>query len=60
MHLKDQSLTGLHQQTAKDFVYSHLYGPGTNRTSGMQFSLGLHQGLSVLNLVINAHLHFSK
>ncbi|XP_032037228.1 nucleolar protein 7 [Aythya fuligula] len=37
MHLKDQSLTGLHQQTAKDFVYSHLYGPGTNRTSANEF-----------------------
>uniref|UniRef100_A0A8B9C2T4 Nucleolar protein 7 n=1 Tax=Anser brachyrhynchus TaxID=132585 RepID=A0A8B9C2T4_9AVES len=39
MHLKDQSLTGLHQQTAKDFVYSHLYGPGTNRTTNEFFSL---------------------
>ncbi|XP_062425908.1 nucleolar protein 7 isoform X2 [Rhea pennata] len=27
VHLKDQSLTGLHQQTAKDFLHTHLYGP---------------------------------
>ncbi|NXJ04419.1 NOL7 protein, partial [Odontophorus gujanensis] len=56
VHLKDQSLTGLHQQTARDFIYSQLYGPGTNRTSGMWFPLGLHLDLSVLNFVINAHL----
>ncbi|NXL88739.1 NOL7 protein, partial [Alectura lathami] len=37
VHLKDQNLTGLHEQTAKDFLYSHLYGPGTNRTSANEF-----------------------
>ncbi|XP_068787825.1 U3 small nucleolar RNA-associated protein NOL7 [Struthio camelus] len=37
MHLKDQSLTGLHQQTAKDFLHAHLYGPGTNRTNANEF-----------------------
>ncbi|XP_021243646.1 nucleolar protein 7 isoform X2 [Numida meleagris] len=37
VHLKDENLTGLHQQTAKDFIYSQLYGPGTNRTSANEF-----------------------
>ncbi|XP_025915336.1 U3 small nucleolar RNA-associated protein NOL7 [Apteryx mantelli] len=37
VHLKDQSLTGLHQQTAKDFLYTHLYGAGTNRTHANEF-----------------------
>ncbi|NXV85008.1 NOL7 protein, partial [Calonectris borealis] len=32
--LKDQSLTGLHQQLAKDFLNTHLYGPDTNRAQG--------------------------
>ncbi|OXB84524.1 UNVERIFIED_CONTAM: hypothetical protein H355_008000 [Colinus virginianus] len=36
VRLKDQNLTGLHQQTARDFVHSQLYGPGTNRTSGLE------------------------
>lgn len=56
VHLKDENLTGLHQQTAKDFIHSQLYGPGTNRTSGRQFSLGLHLDLSVLIFVINVYL----
>uniref|UniRef100_A0A8C4KE37 Nucleolar protein 7 n=2 Tax=Dromaius novaehollandiae TaxID=8790 RepID=A0A8C4KE37_DRONO len=37
VHLKDQSLTGLHQQTAKDFLYTQLYGPGTNRMHANEF-----------------------
>ncbi|XP_042689487.1 nucleolar protein 7 [Centrocercus urophasianus] len=37
VHLKDENLTGLHQQTAKDFIHSQLYGPGTNRTSANEF-----------------------
>lgn len=38
--LKDQSITGLHQQLAKDFLNTHLYGPDANRAQGKQFSLG--------------------
>lgn len=34
VRLKDQDLTSQHQKMAKDFVQSHLYGPGTNRTTG--------------------------
>ncbi|XP_072183674.1 U3 small nucleolar RNA-associated protein NOL7 [Excalfactoria chinensis] len=37
VHLKDENIAGLHQQTAKDFIHSHLYGPGTNRTSANEF-----------------------
>ncbi|XP_067393712.1 U3 small nucleolar RNA-associated protein NOL7 [Emydura macquarii macquarii] len=37
VRLKDQDLTSQHQQMAKDFVQSHLYGPGTNRTTANQF-----------------------
>ncbi|CAM4591790.1 unnamed protein product [Lepidochelys kempii] len=35
--LKDQDLTSQHQKMAKDFIQSHLYGPGTNRTTANQF-----------------------
>ncbi|KAM9304547.1 U3 small nucleolar RNA-associated protein NOL7 isoform 2-T2 [Morus bassanus] len=35
--LKDQSLTGLHQQLAKDFLNTHLYGPDTNRAQANEF-----------------------
>ncbi|KAF1592828.1 Nucleolar protein 7, partial [Eudyptes moseleyi] len=35
--LKDQSLTGLHQQLAKDFLNIHLYGPDTNRAQANEF-----------------------
>ncbi|XP_050771680.1 nucleolar protein 7 [Gymnogyps californianus] len=35
--LKDQSLTGLHQQLAKDFLNTHLYGPDTNRAQANDF-----------------------
>ncbi|XP_077666721.1 U3 small nucleolar RNA-associated protein NOL7 isoform X1 [Eretmochelys imbricata] len=35
--LKDQDLTSQYQKMAKDFVQSHLYGPGTNRTTANQF-----------------------
>ncbi|NXY15818.1 NOL7 protein, partial [Atrichornis clamosus] len=38
--LKDQSLTGLHQQLARDFLNAQLYGPHTNRVQGKQFPLG--------------------
>ncbi|NXA10521.1 NOL7 protein, partial [Sapayoa aenigma] len=44
--LKDQGLTGLHQQLAKDFLNAQLYGPHTNRVQGKQFCLGLHLVLS--------------
>ncbi|EMP40397.1 Kinesin-like protein KIF13A [Chelonia mydas] len=37
VRLKDQDLTSQHQKMAKDFVQSHLYGPGTNRTTANQF-----------------------
>ncbi|NXP64628.1 NOL7 protein, partial [Chloropsis cyanopogon] len=32
--LKDHSVTGLHQQLAKDFLNAQLYGPHTNRVPG--------------------------
>ncbi|KAF1540757.1 Nucleolar protein 7, partial [Eudyptula albosignata] len=35
--LKDQSLTGLHQQLAKDFLNTHLYGPDTKRAQANEF-----------------------
>ncbi|NWI84858.1 NOL7 protein, partial [Pitta sordida] len=35
--LKDQSLTGLHQQLAKDFLNAQLYGPHTNRVPANEF-----------------------
>ncbi|NWQ66416.1 NOL7 protein, partial [Neopipo cinnamomea] len=35
--LKDQSLTGLHQQLAKDFLNAQLYGPHTNRVQANEF-----------------------
>ncbi|NWW71778.1 NOL7 protein, partial [Climacteris rufus] len=35
--LKDQSLTGLHQQLAKDFLNAQLYGPHSNRVSANEF-----------------------
>ncbi|NWI50883.1 NOL7 protein, partial [Calyptomena viridis] len=35
--LKDECLTGLHQQLAKDFLNAQLYGPHTNRVQGKQF-----------------------
>ncbi|KAK4826846.1 hypothetical protein QYF61_011714 [Mycteria americana] len=35
--LKDQSLTGLHQQLAKDFLNTQLYGPDTNRAQANEF-----------------------
>ncbi|XP_024073153.1 nucleolar protein 7 [Terrapene carolina triunguis] len=37
VRLKDHDLTSQHQKMAKDFVQSHLYGPGTNRTTANQF-----------------------
>lgn len=40
VRLKDQTLEGLHQKLARDFLSTHLYGPGTNRVGGKQFSLG--------------------
>ncbi|NXS08165.1 NOL7 protein, partial [Neodrepanis coruscans] len=35
--LKDQSLTGPHQQLAKDFLNAQLYGPHTNRVQANEF-----------------------
>ncbi|XP_074940053.1 U3 small nucleolar RNA-associated protein NOL7 [Phalacrocorax aristotelis] len=35
--LKDQNLTGLHQQLAKDFLNTHLYGPDANRAQANEF-----------------------
>ncbi|NWT04111.1 NOL7 protein, partial [Mionectes macconnelli] len=35
--LKDQSLTGLHQELAKDFLNTQLYGPHTNRVQANEF-----------------------
>ncbi|NXB79218.1 NOL7 protein, partial [Donacobius atricapilla] len=32
--LKDHSVTGLHQQLARDFLNAQLYGPHTNRVQG--------------------------
>ncbi|NXV26727.1 NOL7 protein, partial [Rissa tridactyla] len=37
VRLKDQSLTGLHQQLAKDFLNTQLYGPDTNRVQANEF-----------------------
>ncbi|PKU28728.1 nucleolar protein 7 [Limosa lapponica baueri] len=37
VRLKDQSLTGLHQQLAKDFLNTQLYGPDTNRAQANEF-----------------------
>ncbi|XP_054045529.1 nucleolar protein 7 isoform X1 [Rissa tridactyla] len=37
VRLKDQSLTGLHQQLAKDFLNTQLYGPDTNRVPANEF-----------------------
>ncbi|XP_066180281.1 U3 small nucleolar RNA-associated protein NOL7 isoform X2 [Sylvia atricapilla] len=35
--LKDHSVTGLHQQLAKDFLNAQLYGPHTNRVPANEF-----------------------
>ncbi|NWS15272.1 NOL7 protein, partial [Pachyramphus minor] len=35
--LKDQSLTGLHQELAKEFLNAQLYGPHTNRVQANEF-----------------------
>ncbi|XP_071592474.1 U3 small nucleolar RNA-associated protein NOL7 [Heliangelus exortis] len=35
--LKDQSVTGLHEQLAKDFVNTHLYGPAAKRAQANEF-----------------------
>ncbi|NWW40575.1 NOL7 protein, partial [Panurus biarmicus] len=35
--LKDHSVTGLHQQLAKDFLNAQLYGPHTNRVQANEF-----------------------
>uniref|UniRef100_A0A8B9M380 Nucleolar protein 7 n=1 Tax=Accipiter nisus TaxID=211598 RepID=A0A8B9M380_9AVES len=35
--LKDQSITGLQQQLAKDFLNTHLYGPDANRAQANDF-----------------------
>ncbi|KAM6282596.1 U3 small nucleolar RNA-associated protein NOL7 [Porphyrio hochstetteri] len=35
--LKDQSLTDLHLQLARDFLNTQLYGPGTNRVQANEF-----------------------
>ncbi|GAB0183850.1 nucleolar protein 7 [Grus japonensis] len=37
VRLKDQSLTGLHLQLAKDFLNTQLYGPDTNRAQANEF-----------------------
>ncbi|KAM6410578.1 U3 small nucleolar RNA-associated protein NOL7 [Pluvialis apricaria] len=37
VRLKDQSLTGLHQQLAKEFLNTHLYGPDANRAQANEF-----------------------
>ncbi|XP_074002319.1 U3 small nucleolar RNA-associated protein NOL7 [Numenius arquata] len=37
VRLKDESLTGLHQQLAKDFLNTQLYGPDTNRAQANEF-----------------------
>lgn len=60
VRLKDQSLAGLHQQLARDFLSTHLYGPDSNRVKGKQFSIGGSASRCVLNFVINTHLYFSK
>ncbi|NXM16715.1 NOL7 protein, partial [Ploceus nigricollis] len=35
--LKDHSVTGLHQQLARDFLNAQLYGPHTNRVQANEF-----------------------
>ncbi|XP_030300399.1 nucleolar protein 7 [Calypte anna] len=35
--LKDQSVTGLHEQLARDFVNTHLYGSDANRAQANEF-----------------------
>ncbi|NWV11457.1 NOL7 protein, partial [Ptilonorhynchus violaceus] len=35
--LKDQSLTSLHQQLARDFLNAQLYGPHSNRVQANEF-----------------------
>ncbi|NWR62336.1 NOL7 protein, partial [Bucorvus abyssinicus] len=35
--LKEQSITGLHQQLARDFIKAQLYGPGTNRAQANDY-----------------------
>ncbi|KAK2534187.1 hypothetical protein Q9233_004370 [Columba guinea] len=37
VRLKDQTLEGLHQKLARDFLSTHLYGPGTNRVGANEF-----------------------
>ncbi|NXS95202.1 NOL7 protein, partial [Jacana jacana] len=37
VRLKDQSLTALHQQLARDFVSTQLYGPDANRVQANEF-----------------------
>ncbi|NWU72100.1 NOL7 protein, partial [Pterocles burchelli] len=37
VRLKDQSLTGLHQHLAKDFLNTQLYGPAANRVQANNF-----------------------
>ncbi|KAM6086843.1 U3 small nucleolar RNA-associated protein NOL7 isoform 2-T2 [Chlamydotis macqueenii] len=37
VRLKDQSLTGLQQQLAKDFLNTQLYGPDANRAQANEF-----------------------
>ncbi|NXL70111.1 NOL7 protein, partial [Leptocoma aspasia] len=45
--LKAHSVTGLHQQLAKDFLNAQLYGPHTNRVQGKRCCLeGLDRALS--------------
>ncbi|NXG87959.1 NOL7 protein, partial [Stercorarius parasiticus] len=37
VRLKDRSLTGLHQELAKDFLNAQLYGPDANRVQANEF-----------------------
>ncbi|XP_069709820.1 U3 small nucleolar RNA-associated protein NOL7 [Phaenicophaeus curvirostris] len=37
VRLKDQCLTGLHQQLAKDFINAQLYGPDVKRAQANEF-----------------------
>ncbi|NXJ63495.1 NOL7 protein, partial [Rostratula benghalensis] len=37
LRLKDQSVTALHQQLAKDFINTQLYGPDSNRAQANEF-----------------------
>ncbi|NXK34253.1 NOL7 protein, partial [Piprites chloris] len=41
--LKDQSLTGLHQELAKDFLKAQLYGPHANRVQANEFFSFAHK-----------------